>query len=224
MPPADTEDNESSSNGEHVEEVASILRQAAAAAGQPLSYEKYQSWQAEQDGEYPSAEAIKDRLDADSWFEVVQQIELGVGFVDKEIETALKTAVEDLGEPLTQDAYTAWRNEQAHKYPSCRTIAHQLGDGHWRDALKTVGIRPSVDRRGGNWYLSDEIEAALKTAVEDLGEPLSRSDYDSWCAERGDALPTSRTIIRRLGDDGWKNALDTVGIDGPEHTNYRLRD
>lgn len=75
----------------------------------------------------------------------------------------------------------------------------------------------NTETNAGSKYLRDtslkqEAKDAVQRAANEVGEPLSYADYDSWQQQDGDA-PGSTTVTRRLGDGKWIETCRRAGVE-----------
>lgn len=147
---------------------------------------------------------------------------------EADLRSALRRAADEMGEPLLSTEYADWRHETDAAEPSSGAIAHHWGS--WYDALDAVGIQPSDAAReakqrseppdtdaaaapGRGWYDEEDLIDALQSAASDVGEPLTRADYERWRREQDDRYPGSATIAQGRFFDRWTDALDAAGVE-----------
>jgi hypothetical protein len=193
------------------------LKTAAEDRGEPLSRNDYDSWRASQDDVLITSATIIEQVgNSDSWVAACEALGIAAPFTEshyttKMLKIAVKEAVEAMREPLTMAEYDLWRdNRQDTDYPTSTTIANSLGDGHWSQALKTVGIEPGTRAREPQ-YTSEDLENALREAVDAVGDPLTHQKYRQWRSEQDGEYPSSGPIKKHLGDGTWSEAVRSVG-------------
>lgn len=129
------------------EEIKIALRKAAEEMGEPLTMAKYKSWRDAQSSDTPSYTSVY-RLGDGGWIEVCESVGVTPGdqsgsneqYTREELKSAVQQAVEEMGEPLSYNKYSAWVQRQEDEYPTATPIYRRLGDGDWRDACRSVGV------------------------------------------------------------------------------------
>lgn len=191
------------------EEAEDALRRAASEVDGVLTMPAYRSWREAQDDTHPSHHQIVREL-GDRWSEVCAERGIPTHTCQYDIDqiiTAMQTAADAVGEPLTIAAYEEWR-QHGHSTtptPSYTTIARKL---KWSKAGDKAGVevgsqRPdTIDR--------EEMIAAMQRAVEAVGEPLTTTKYSTWRQRVEADVPAAGTITMNLG---WKVACRDAGIE-----------
>ena len=129
--------------------------------------------------------------------------------LEEEAKEALKTAAEEMGEPLSQQDYLNWRDEQAADKPTTSTLKRRIGDDgtDWSGICDICGIVGHND----NSHSEAVIETALQQAAEDMGQPLYISKYRAWRSKQDTDQPSTNGITHQ-NDRTWREACERVGI------------
>jgi len=117
-----------------------------------------------------------------------------------QLEAALRTAAEQIGEPLTIPGYRKIAPELG--LPADLTIIRSFGT--WNAACASAGVKanPSQGKRSGSYIEQDCINSIRKCA-EDLGKVPSYAAYNKWA--KANEAPSGQTI--RVKMSGWSDAL-----------------
>ena len=140
------------------------------------------------------------------------------------LTSAYGGCVTELGHLPSVNEYEQWRESRLLRDPTTRvpadsTLARHLGGGLWAAVAAAVSGNAVNGRiRRGFSYTHDDLVAAWWSCSNDLGRPPGRNAYDGWRDRRlqndsrSSALPSSVTLLKRLGGGTWRGvgrALDT---------------
>ncbi len=123
----------------------------------------------------------------------------GIGaqtYSDRDILVALTSVAARVGRVPSPKEYAGFARELG--FPSLPTVLNRMGG--WTCAIKAAGMTPlSQPRRTrAQRWTQDACWAALRLAVDELGEIPSVLAYERHAATRDD-LPSSATVRNRLG-------------------------
>ena len=130
------------------EEITSALRDAAVEIGEPLVLAEYRSWATNQPEDRPGPKTIKRQFE--NWETACRESDVephplarytpSNPYPLEEITTAIQTAAEAKGEPLSASDYEQWRGSDS-EYPSKRTCLRRFNN--WKAACEEAGLTSS---------------------------------------------------------------------------------
>lgn len=117
-------------------------------------------------------------------------------YSDRDIIVALTSVAARLGRVPSPKEYAGLAREL--EFPSLPTVLNRMGG--WTSAVKAAGMTPlSQPRRTrGQRWTPEACWAALRVAVDELGQIPSVLAYERHASDRDD-LPSSATVRNRLG-------------------------
>lgn len=124
---------------------------------------------------------------------------------DHEMLDALKAAASELGATFPHQRYKAI--SAARGWPSANAITARFGS--WNAARESAGLAvPRPQRR--DWS-AEQLARALRSTARRLGRTPMAKDWDRLAPSFG--WPNSATVMRRLGDGSWVQAIDAAGLE-----------
>jgi len=135
-------------------------------------------------------------------------------------ETAVKSAAEQFGEPLSDEEYRQWRLDNDINAPTKIIVLRRTGTISWEDACSAVGVDgialPDHIQTSVNTAKSALIDATNHAPNIAVTEPLTKSAYRQYHNTDNrtlpDDIPAPSTVANILGDGSWRNACERVGI------------
>lgn len=199
------------------------FKQASEALGEQLSPTTYQVWQQGQD-RAPALSTITNHFG--SFAEAFAQIGVSVSSIPRWSEAKVhqqlgmyfkSLPLESQTFPVIYD-YLDVFNQQQQELPSLSVIRRMYGG--WRQAVRyhCPTLSEAVFKDYDLKQTVVTCQASLKMAYDILGDPLTRTRYESYHREQaylGDELASAYQIVTRFGS--WKQALEAAGI---EHLHY----
>lgn len=133
----------------------------------------------------------------------------------QDIQTSIRAAATENGEPLTTSVYREWRRQQSGQIPSVSTIyAGEAGRYcSWSDACNDADVE-SVSRTDREEYTREHIERTLQAAAADIDGPVTIAKYESWRQAQSGSYP-SRSVIfdaETARYDSWKAACADADV------------
>jgi hypothetical protein len=198
------------------EEYLAVIREAASEYGEPLTAEKYNSWRQKQDRNVPHRVLYSNRLDipANSWSEVCELVGVETiqrPFSKEYIVEIINTAADDVGEPLTIQKYSTWRENADQNYPHVSTI-NTSDIGPWTNACDVAGVCCGERGMSNKKYTETEVKNHITTAVDECEQPLTTRKYEQWRKAQTDNKASVTTIITRL-NGSWNEVCKSLGIE-----------
>ena len=146
---------------------------------------------------------------------------IGDSSVDR-INDSLTAAAAAVDGPLTIDSYEQWREQVKRSHPSPKQITHHSDHGDtWVDICSSLGITTSHTYDCSR----DSIQEALYDAAQSVGEPLKKSEYNTWRQKQSSDLPTPK-LIQKQFDSDWRDVCEAIGIQphpGRTHTKTDIK-
>lgn len=196
------------------DDVRTALKDAAADLGEPLVLAEYQSWAQNQRDDRPDTQTIKRHFE--DWATACRKSDVephrlahytpSDPYPAEEIITAIQTAADAKGEPLSPSEYKEWSQSHTDR-PSKKTCLRRFDS--WTAVCEKAGVSTSHSSRPGQ-YTDEELLAALNQAAADVGEPITLSQYKKWRNNHHSNQPSPVTIRHRFGS--WKTARDKANM------------
>jgi hypothetical protein len=144
--------------------------------------------------------------------------------------TSLGEAKRRLGHSPSVEEYRKLYREGGREagWPDVRCVKRWLGGGSWNDALRGAHLEPIADGdvvvfQHGNFYIAEEVTAALRECDADLRHVPTYPEYIAWVnrpdvRKRPGRRPKSYGVFGRLFGD-YVNALRAAELilGDPEH-------
>lgn len=134
--------------------------------------------------------------------------------------SAIQDAAGKFGEPLVLADYDEWRETNDVAAPAGNTISNKLG---WRNTCEKAGVEyVTQGSRGGgreNRYTRSEIKRSVISAAKEVGEPLSKTEYDAWSRQSSE-FPHGKTVTNRLGS--WGAACELADVTAADQDDREL--
>jgi len=195
-------------------DIRTALQQAAVELGEPLVLADYQSWARNQPDDRPSSKTITRYfedwqtacIESDVEPHQLAQHTRSSPYSSDDIITAIQAAAEAKSEPLSPDAYEAWRQSHAD-YPSKRTCLRRFTS--WKAACEAAEVT-AAGISSPDEYTDEELLAALNRASASVDGTITLSQYKTWRSNQQSIQPSPATIRQRFG--GWVAARSELPL------------
>jgi hypothetical protein len=139
----------------------------------------------------------------------------GVEFLDDDLARAWTGFVRYAGDRITVQMWGAYRESTrddagGHSVPSSALLLRRLGKGSWSDVCRHFGCEPLRPGRRCDLWTDEQLMVNWAACKEALNEaPNCRNHYEAWRERRralaeGRLPPSSTVLMRRLGNDSWR--------------------
>jgi hypothetical protein len=147
-------------------------------------------------------------------------------YTDEELIANWRACAQDLGHAPSALEYNAWRVAPTNDSDAGRhaafshTLERRVGGGSWSGIARAVGVPLPRSRRLRREFTRDELAGAWHACAADLGHPPSQPEYDRWreahlSTDDTRHLPSSDTLMRRLGRHAWSRVAAALGVEVP---------
>jgi Homing endonuclease associated repeat len=124
---------------------------------------------------------------------------------DKQMLDALNAAAGELGAGFPHEGYKAI--SAGRGWPSANAITARFGS--WNAAREAAGL-PVLRPQRRDWN-AEQLARALRSAARRLGRTPMAKDWNRMAP--GFGWPHSATVMRRLGNRSWQQAIDSAGLE-----------
>jgi hypothetical protein len=137
-------------------------------------------------------------------------------YSDEELIAFLREADEHTSSGLSIATYREYANGRrtvdGRPWPGYQTHANRLGDGSWRVALESAGLKPVRPSSPGPRRRFNEADCveAVRAAARKLGKAPTAEEYFVFAKASNGAFPSQATVRQRVGT--WYEVLTRAGI------------
>lgn len=122
----------------------------------------------------------------------------------QECKEALRAAASNTEGVFTKAEYNRWAATHPDNLPSIDQIEREFGRSFY-EVCNEIGVPASKDIN----YSNSNILSAIRQAASEVGEPLTRNDYQTWQNTKCSSYPAVETIHNRLS---WGTACEKAGV------------